>query len=358
MKILSPEIKPNLRTTQLIARIERLSGSWDRAIELNSSFEEIYSEKKAEALEKNTLATLCLDNTTPAPLSHPILGYFNSKTPLDLPKNSILSEDCLQHLRGLRLAFDESVDLSQNGLLKLHKLLTGNFEEEKYSCSELSLKSELSLRVSPSTFFSHNNSRIFETVSPFLVSRRFREILEWANEEFYNGETHPLLVIGTLHLLLLQLHPFKSANHRLVLITSWHLIRERGYEWISYSNLWSNIASQSEGYYNALKHAEKTAYSDWSTLNIWLELFLKNVFHAALETAGNIGIKTPVNAPLSETQLRILEVIKNHGSLSRDKLVIETGISPSTIKYNLGLLAEKGHLIREGGGRSTYYRAG
>ena len=196
---------------------------------------------------------------------------------------------------------------------------------------------------------------IFPTVSPFLVEQRLEELLEWARHELEDGQFHPLFVIGTFHLLFLQIHPFPTANHRLALILLWRLLDAHGYSYVRYSHFAPEIASRSKQYFAALRQAEKTAYGNWSTLNIWLEFFL-DMLVLASQNLLTLTERTVSSARLSSVQRRIIDVIKSSGSATREKIVTETGINLSTVKYNLSVLASRGHLKRDGGGRSTSYR--
>ncbi len=343
MVAVKPEIKPSNRLVQLIARIERYAGSWEHIASNSQIFSE---ESKREAVQKNALAMLCLDQSSPAPLTHPVLSYFKSTSPLDLSLHSFVSAEHMKEIDSCKKALTQELELSEEGV---EKLFTTIVNVEKIQHSE-------HFRNNSTAFYSHENQRIFTTVSPFLVPRRYRELLEWVSEELYAEETHPLLVIGIFHLLFLQLHPFPTANHRVALSISWHLLKDRGYEFICASNLWVQLLKQSSLYYSTIRHAERSTFGDWSTTHVWLEFLFKTILESALETTS-LHNKQFSEALLSETQRKILETVRTHGVLNRERVVTETGINLSTVKYNLSLLAQRGHLVREGGGRSTSYRA-
>ncbi len=198
------------------------------------------------------------------------------------------------------------------------------------------------------------NEVVFSTVPPFLISQRLEGLVNWTNTELRSGLIHPIIVIGTFHLLFLQIHPFSTANHRLSLILTWRLLDDIGYSFIRNSHFAPWLSGRAKSYYSALRQAEKTAQTNWSTLNIWLELFSDSLREAS-ESVLSDGEKQTEVRRLTFVQKRIIEVVRNHGSVSRDKIVNETGINLSTIKYNLSVLADKGHLKRDGGGRGTSY---
>jgi ATP-dependent DNA helicase RecG len=58
---------------------------------------------------------------------------------------------------------------------------------------------------------------------------------------------------------------------------------------------------------------------------------------------------------MSEMELKILEVIKENSSLSRDKIAETLGnITPDGVKYHLSSLQKKGLLKRVGGRKEGY----
>lgn len=339
-----PEIKLSHRILNYIAQLERLTGILQRG---NNSSR--FGEKTDANIQTEALSALCLDHTTPAPLTHPLLTFFTSNTNSGFNSSSIISKDHLEIIQRTKNAFLTDFELSEEGLLKLNQLLVG---KTKNSSDTQSLDD--CLRTYQLSFLNHENKRLFTTVSPFLVKRRLRELVEWACEELSYGEMSPILTIGTFHLLLLQIHPFKDGNHRTALIATWSLLRDCGYNFVEHGHFIKAFLDNSEGYHNSLKHAERTIFSDWSGTPLWIEFFVRTLLKCA-EDAVSIEERYTNQAVLTNTQKQILEVIQKHGAVTREKVVTETGINLSTVKYNLSLLKERGHLRREGGGRSTFY---
>ena len=238
-------------------------------------------------------------------------------------------------------------EFSEENIIQLFKTL---------SAKETDSKNENEIfRKSIGSFLTHENQRVFTTVSPFLVKKRFSEVVEWVTEELYQGEIHPIIIAGTFHLLFLQLHPFSAANHRVALVSTWHLLKNSGFKFITQSDLIGIFLRDEKEYYSSLKQAERSTFTDWTTMNAWLEFFASKLFECAANCFEIEKDLADLNS-LSLTQKKILEIIRRDGVVSREKVVIETGISSSTVKYNLSQLAERGHLKREGNGRATNYR--
>ena len=56
-----------------------------------------------------------------------------------------------------------------------------------------------------------------------------------------------------------------------------------------------------------------------------------------------------------ELSLRVLDHVRDHGRVSMGEIIRLTGASRNTLKQQLRQLVEKGHLVRHGGGRTTWY---
>lgn len=62
-----------------------------------------------------------------------------------------------------------------------------------------------------------------------------------------------------------------------------------------------------------------------------------------------------VLSSLPELSLRILDHAREHGRVSMGDIVTLTGASRNTLKQQFRQLVEKGHVTKQGGGRSTWY---
>ena len=338
--MLKVEVRPSLRSVQQIARIERFSGSWERI----SKSQSITSGQLAEyALVRGAAAVAQLDqNTSPSMLiaakelaqNQSLRGAPHSEAETSRPEGR---NSELERLIAA-MQFDLSFDLE--GLESLYVELSGGESSSR--------------RTSAKNFLTPDNKIIFATVSPFLIEQRFEELMSWTSTELEADTYHPLIVIGTFYLLFLQLSPFQRHNHTLVQIICWRLLSEQGYDFASCRHFSPTFLNSYEGYFAALRQAEKTAGTSWNTLNIWLEFFLNALLSCCIEL-GKASERIHRARRLSGVQLEILDVVKQHGSASREQIVAQTGINISTVKYNLSVLFANGHLRRSGGGRTTSY---
>ena len=327
-----------------VATIERLSGRWDRVSDGQSVLTEEHEES---ALQEATAAIFTLDTTAPLGLSTAIEKTSESK----VSKNHSEVEAFLR-------AHRENFSCTLEDICKLSLLIVS--PHRSFSL-ELEKEPKALFRTTPQTvnirlFGDMREASAFSAVGTFLIERRLTELLSWASEELEKETFHPLFIAGVWYLCFLQISPFHTANHRLAALTTWRMLIDSGYPFLRYEHFASGLADDLEGYYGALRQAERTAGSDWSTLNAWLEFFLDAVLEAALSLSVEQEKKFE-QFRLTSVQQQILGIVKDSGSMTRDGIAKRSGINPSTIKYNLSVLTQQGMLKRQGAGRTTSYVA-
>ncbi len=350
--MLNIQIRPSLGLLKQIAKIEYLAGAWSR-LRLNESFA---SKHRAEQASLNeAVSSLCLDGSTSAVLSIQLREMLNNG---ELPQivsretegnatfqhSSRFAHSSLDEVNRLMDLAELPFTLSIDDLLQLKAATFENSGSEP----EAAYRQQLGSLLDP------NNRSVFPAISAFLIEKRLLGLIDWTQRELEAEILHPLLVIGTFHLLFLQILPFPNESHRIALLIMHKLLEKHGFDSVKFQPLTPLFFSQEEAYYNALRQAEKTAGSDWSTLNTWLEFFLDTMLSAgkALQHESELSFS---RSRLSKVQEQILTVVKAHGSVTRDRVSKETGINLNTVKYNLSVLAQRGHLRRNGGGRTTNY---
>jgi Fic family protein len=367
------EMKTSPRLVQQIGTIERFAGIWDRL----SQSEAVASDTLFQrSLQEGAEACFRLDSTSPTGLAlfieiehapHPVSSTFSALTaktdhtfsgkthsPLSIIRNTSPSIPANQ-LKNLIDAHTVAAEFDIEGLVQLYQLINPAASEHFEETNSDKLYREITgCFVAPGSGI-RADEVVFPTLPAFLIEQRLQDLLEWTRHELEEGNFHPLFIIGIFHLLFLQIHPFTSANHRLALVLLWRLLEAHGYGFVRYSHFAPEMEGRSRQYFSALRQAEKTASGNWSTLNIWLELFLDTLILAS-NRLMDTSERNVSSARLTSVQRKIIEVIKSNGSATREKIVTETGINLSTVKYNLSVLASRGHLKRDGGGRTTSYR--
>lgn len=196
---------------------------------------------------------------------------------------------------------------------------------------------------------------VFKTASPFNTPRLMADLVEWFQCELQERSLHPLLAIAVFIVHFLAIHPFQDGNGRLSRILTTLLLMQAGYTYVPYSSLERIIEANKEQYYLALRCAQRTIYTDNSTIMEWLGFFLRSLRQqvSALEEKIKDEEKLGALPPLSAELLRLA---RSRGILTiRDALAI-TEANRNTIKLHVRNLVKRGLLRQDGKGKGTRYR--
>jgi len=289
-------IKPSLKIVKLIGKLERNIG-------FNSS-----SNQDLNLINKTINSTLNL--------------LTNLKLDSELESQKILD------------AHNQNFLLSKINLLEL-----GDFgqkiREDKYIFCDL------------------YNRPLFSSVSPFVLETRLEELIRWTNLELNSEKIHPAIICAVYHLTSLHLQAFKDLSHTITLISSWHLLKDYVFKDFKQIDLSSFFLKRSDYYFTSIKQAEKSCFSNWHSINFWLEFYLETLIDA-LENNSELKNKSSRIKPNLKQQ-KILDYIENTGLAKREEIVSKTGINIATVKYSLNVLTQRGDLKRSGKGKASSY---
>jgi Fic family protein len=196
---------------------------------------------------------------------------------------------------------------------------------------------------------------VFETASPFDTPRLMAELVAWLNEARELGRLHPLLIVAVFVVVFLEIHPFQDGNGRLSRVLTTLLLLQAGYAYVPYSSLESVIENSKENYYLALRQTQgtiRTAKPDWQP---WLLFFLRALQQQKRRLAAKMERETLVMAVLPELAVRIIDQARQHGRATIGDMIRVTGASRNTLKEHFRRLLERGHLVRHGTGKGTWY---
>jgi Fic family protein len=196
---------------------------------------------------------------------------------------------------------------------------------------------------------------VFETAAPFDTPRLMTELVGWLTSEREQRRLHPLLVIAVFTVVFLEIHPFQDGNGRLSRILTTLLLLQAGYAYVPYSSLESVIEQSKEGYYLALRQTQRSIRSNAPDWQPWLNFFLRALQRQMKRLATKVEREKLVLPSLPELSLRVLDHAREHGRVSVGDIIRLTGASRNTLKQQFRQLVEKGHLVRQGGGRTTWY---
>lgn len=333
------DMRASAKLVRQIALLERCCGTWDRVSTINI---EIVKEKDngTEALPElvtGIKTAVSLDGSTPQLDHNVILGDLTAYAMASASTDLLSMELINQFYQAL-----EKNSTGHESTINAPLIISANF------------RTTISHFLSIQSSFG-SEEIVFQTSSPFLIEKRLQELVDWFNQELNSGTYHPLILIGVFHLLFLQIFPFKSANHRLSFLLMWYLLKNNSYSFVLGNHFASYIFGREKTYYAALRQAEKTALTTWSQINVWLECFTE-LLTFSVQSLLKAHAEKEERTRLTNVQKLIIGVVKNHGTVTRERIAEDTGINLSTVKYNLSVLTERGQITREGGGRSTRYR--
>jgi Fic family protein len=196
---------------------------------------------------------------------------------------------------------------------------------------------------------------VFKTASPFDTPRRMQELVAWLKEARELKRLHPLFMIAVFVVTFLEIHPFQDGNGRLSRVLTTLLLLQAGYAYVPYSSLEGMIENSKEGYYLALRQTQSTFRTEAPNWQPWLLFFLRSLQQQKRRLAVKVEREKSALAVLPELAVKILDYARDHGRVTSRDLVREAGASPNTLKATFTSLVEKGLLVRQGGGRSTWY---
>jgi Fic family protein len=246
----------------------------------------------------------------------------------------------------------QDISITENHIKQLHRDLLVHSEKDA--------RHRGSYKTSPNSVAAFDNAGkqigiVFETATPFDTPRLMADLVAWLDRESEQRRLHPLLTIGVFIVRFLAIHPFQDGNGRLSRILTALLLLRAGYSYLPYSSLESVIEHSKEDYYLALRQTQVTIRTEEPDWEPWLSYFLRALQQQTRRLAKKIERERLLLSSLPELSVRIMEHAREHGRVSVGEIIKLTGASRNTLKDHFRKLVEKGHLTRQGGGRSTWY---
>ena len=248
-------------------------------------------------------------------------------------------------------AWDE-VAITENHIKQLHRDLLVYSEKDAWHRGNYKISSN------SVAAFDEDGKQIgivFETATPFDTPRLMGELVAWLNAVREEKRLHPLITIGVFTVVFLEIHPFQDGNGRLSRILTTLLLLQANYAYVPYSSLESVIEQSKESYYLALRQTQGSIRSETPNWHPWLTFFLRALQQQMKRLSKKIEREKLVLSSLPELSLRILDHVREHGRVSVGDIIKLTGVSRNTLKVQFKQLVEKGHLTKQGGGRTTWY---
>ena len=246
----------------------------------------------------------------------------------------------------------DAINLTENHIQQLHRdLLAFSNKDERHRGAYKTLPNN----VSAFDAQGKEIGVIFETATPFDTPKRMEELVAWTRATLGEARLHPLLVIAVFAVVFLEIHPFQDGNGRLSRILTTLLLLRSGYTYVSYSSLESVIEGSKEGYYLALRQAQRTIRSNKPNWQPWLVYFLRALQQQKRRLEKKIERERLILGSLPELSLRIVEAARERGRLTIAEAHRLTGANRNTVKKHLAMLVEAGYLTQHGTGKGTWY---
>jgi Fic family protein len=246
----------------------------------------------------------------------------------------------------------EDIPITQNHIKQLHRdLLRHSDKDERHRGEYKTLRNDVGAFDSDGKMI----GIVFETATPLDTPRRMTELVTWLNDARELKRLHPLLIVAVFIVTFLEIHPFQDGNGRLSRVLTTLLLLQAGYAYVPYSSLESVIENSKEGYYLALRQTQGTIRTETPNWQPWIVFFMRALQQQKRRLAVKVEREKAALSALPELAVKILDYVRDNGRVTTRDMVRETGASPNTLKATFTSLVKKGLLVRQGGGRSTWY---
>ena len=242
-----------------------------------------------------------------------------------------VTENVIKQLHGWLLSFSDK-DHDHRGSYKKIPIRIEAFDENKLSIGVL-----------------------FETTSPFETPIKIRDLVMWYNDVLEKNTVHPLIAIGIFVVLFLAIHPFQDGNGRLSRLLTTLMMLRCEYAYVVYSSMESIIEANKEGYYKALQVTQKAWQRNQPDWNPWLNFFLSCLQKQKIHLESKLKEIAKIADRMTPLQIKILECLKIHNTLSISDIAILTQINRNTLKKNLESLVKRNLVLKQGVGKATRY---
>ena len=247
----------------------------------------------------------------------------------------------------------DDLEISENYIKQLHSILL------KHSSKDIRHRGEYKKLDNHVVAFDENGKEIgvvFKTATPFETPMKMTDLVLWINKSLELKETHPLIITGIFIVVFLAIHPFQDGNGRLSRILANLLLLKLGYSYVQYSSLESIIEDNKDLYYKNLRDCQKTLDSKKIKFENWLIFFLKSLKKQKDNLEKKIKAEKILQENFDKLHLQILEILKNHNSLSVSDIQKLSGANYNTLKVKLKNLVQMKKIVSVGKGRGVVYQ--
>ena len=245
-----------------------------------------------------------------------------------------------------------SEKLTLQDILAIHSLITSRLLDKTRSGK---------LRRYPVYIENQDGEIVYDGPEAKIVEKELIELLDWLNSD--DNQTHPIIIAGILHYMLVSIHPFADGNGRTARATVSLYLSLTDYDFHESLVLDSYYAVDRRAYYDALSASQKKNYHNAKNADLtpWLDYFTEGFLSSAevlsveLQTLAAVHSSiTPKKIPREESD--ILSYVAQFGSVDlSEAMEILPEASKRTVQRKLKELVTDGYLEMSGNGPSTKY---
>lgn len=339
--------KPSFEVVRLVGELDEFKGAW-RSI-ANISPERLARLRQIATVESAGSSTRIEGSALSDEAVEALLSGLNTYS-----FRSRDEEEVAGYAEAMELVFNSwhEIPFTENHIKHLHGvLLKHSQKDDRHRGHYKTVPNNVEVRDE------HGKTVgiVFNTASPFETPFQMTALVEWTSEALLDRDMHPLFVIAVFVVKFLAVHPFQDGNGRLSRVLTTLLLLKSGYVYVPYSSLESVIEANKEKYYLALRRTQTTLNSDQPDWDSWLLFFLRAMQQQKLRLESKIERERILQGNIPALSIRILEAIREHGSLQSSDIERLTAESRSTIRLRLNELVSSGQLVRHGKSRATWY---
>jgi Fic family protein len=176
------------------------------------------------------------------------------------------------------------------------------------------------------------------------------ELFDRYNEAKQDQSAHPLILVATLILDLLAIHPVADGNGRLARLLTAHELLSSGYEVARYVSIEQRIYESKNSYYASLYESQRDWHERKHTIWPWASYLVQIIDDSCDDFEKRLAAAHPSSG---NKQDRVRDYILDHSPPDFRKRDVERalpGISPATIRLVLNELRDAKRIMLEGSG--------
>ncbi|OQY00242.1 MAG: hypothetical protein B6I24_00115 [Bacteroidetes bacterium 4572_128] len=246
----------------------------------------------------------------------------------------------------------ENIELSENFIKQLHSiLLKYSHKDERHKGKYKQLTNKV-----VATYPDGTQKIIFKTTEPHLVDKEMSDLILWTNNNFFEAENHPLIIIAILVYEFLSIHPFQDGNGRLSRLLTTFLLLQQEYLFVQYVSFEKVIEDSKKNYYKTLMEGQKNRYTDKEKIDNWILYFLDSMRILIKRLEKKYEIYRDTKIYLNHRQKLIKNLIIKYQPMKIGDLMKHLkGFSRNTIKKDLSYLRNEKILKTIGKNKGTLY---